>query len=156
MNHRGKKPIQVYIYKNQEPYRKAESIVEAAKISGVSTTQVRNILYHLSDRTCTKEGFSYSLEPLTEEEMEKLPVMDTEPKGYTRVDGRSCRQIVELQEFEVNCKDGKVTHQPAKKAERIDNFKRFLFTKFRERWLLIPQEQATLERIYIREFLDSL
>ena len=82
--------------------------------------------------------------------------MDDNPKGYTRVDGRSCRQIVEAQEYEVNCNDGKVTFQAAKKQERIDNFRQFLFTKFRERWMIIPQAQATLEKIYIREFLDSI
>lgn len=153
---RGKKPIPIYIYKNQEFWCKAASIAEAAEKSGVTPTQVRNILYHISKQPCTRQGFAYSLKPLTDEEREQLPCMDDSPKGYTRVDGRSCRQIVEAQEYEVNCNDGKVTHQAAKKQERIDNFKRFLFTKFRERWLLIPQAQATLERQYIREFLDSI
>ena len=153
---RGRKPIQVYIYKNQEYFGKAQSIQEAAQKSGVTPTQVRNILYHLCKQPCTRQGFAYSIKPLTDEEREQLPCMDTDPKGYTRIDGKSCRQIVEAQEYEVNCNDGKVTFQAAKKQERIDNFRQFLFTKFRERWLIIPQAQATLERQYIREFLDSI
>lgn len=153
---RGRKPVEVYLYKNQEFWGKAASIAEAAQKSGVTPTQVRNILYHLGKQPCTRQGFAYSLKPLTDEEREQLPCLDDNPKGYTRVDGRSCRQIVEAQEFEVNCNDGKVTYQPTKKSERIETFKRFLFTKFRERWLLIPQAQATLERQYIREFLDSI
>lgn len=153
---RGRKPIQVYIYKNQEYFGKAESIAEAAEKTSVTPTQVRNILYHLGKQHCTRQGFAYSTKPLTDDEIEQLPCMDTDPKGYTRVDGRSCRQIIEQQEYEVNCNDGKVTFQAAKKSERIENFKTFLFTKFRERWLLIPQAQATLERQYIREFLDSI
>ena len=153
---RGRKPIQVYIYKNKEFWCKASSIAEASQKTGVTPTQVRNILYHLGKQPCTRQGFAYSTKPLTDDEREQLPCMDTDPKGYTRVDGRSCRQIVETQEYEVNCNDGKVTHQPAKKQERIDNFKRFLFTKFRERWMIIPQKEATLERIFIREFLDSI
>jgi len=151
-----RKPIPIYIYKNQEFWRKAASIAEAAEKTSVTPTQVRNILYHLGKQPCTKQGFSYFTKPLTDDEREQLPCMDTDPKGYTRVDGRSCRQIVEAQEYEVNCNDGKVTYQPAAKKERIEAFKRFLFTKFRERWLLIPQAQATLERQYIREFLDSI
>lgn len=153
---RGRKPIQVYIYKNQELWCKASSIAEAAEKTSVTPAQVRNILYHIGKQPCTRQGFAYSLKPLTEEEREQLSCMDTEQKGYTRVDGRSCKKIVETQEYEVNCNDGNVTYQAAKKQERIDNFKRFLFTKFRERWLLIPQEEAVLERQFIREFLDSI
>lgn len=153
---RGRKPIQVYIYKNQELWCKASSIAEAAEKTSVTPAQVRNILYHIGKQPCTRQGFAYSLKPLTEEEREQLSCMDTDPKGYTRVDGRSCKKIVETQEYEVNCNDGKVTYQAAKKQERIDNFKQFLFTKFRERWLLIPQAEAVLERQFIREFLDSI
>lgn len=153
---RGRKPIQVYIYKNQELWCKASSIAEAAEKTSVTPAQVRNILYHIGKQPCTRQGFAYSTKPLTEEEREQLSCMDTDPKGYTRVDGRSCKKIVETQEYEVNCNDGKVTYQAAKKQERIDNFKQFLFTKFRERWLLIPQAEAVLERQFIREFLDSI
>lgn len=153
---RGRKAIPIYIYKNQEFWYKAASIAEAAEKTGVTPTQVRNILYHIGKQPCTRQGFAYFTKPLTDEEREQLPCMDTDPKGYTRVDGKSCRQIIEQQEYEVNCNDGKVTFQAAKKSERIETFKRFLFTKFRERWMIIPQAQATLERTFIREFLDSI
>ena len=153
---RGRKPIPIYIYKNQELWFKATSIAETAEITNLTPPQVRNILYHLGKRTCTRQGFSYATKPLTDDEIEQLPCMDTEQKGYTRIDGKSCRQIVEEQEYEVACKDGKVTYQASKKQERIDNFKQFLFTSFRERWMLIPKKQATLEKTFIREFLDSI
>ena len=153
---RGRKPIPIYIYKNQEFWCKAASIAEAADKTSVTPPQVRNILYHIGKQTCTRQGFSYSTKPLTYNEIEQLPCMDTKKKGYTRIDGKSCRQIVEEQEYEVACKDGKVTYQASKKQERIDNFKQFLFTSFRERWMLIPKKQATLEKTFIREFLDSI
>ena len=153
---RGRKPIPIYIYKNQELWCKAASIAEAAEITSVTPTQVRNILYHIGKQTCTRQGFSYSPKPLTDDEIEQLPCIDTEQKGYTKVDGKRCRQIVDEQEYEVACKDGKVTYQASKKQERIDNFKQFLFNSFRERWMLIPKKQATLEKTFIREFLDSI
>ena len=153
---RGRKPIQVYIYKNKELWCKASSITEAAEKTSATPAQVRNILYHISKQHCTRQGFSYSTKPLTDDEIEQLPCMDTEQKGYTKVDGKRCRQIVEEQEYEVACKDGNVTYQASKKQERIDNFKQFLFNNFRERWMLIPKKQATLEKIFIREFLDSI
>ena len=153
---RGRKPIPIYIYKNQELWCKAASIAEAAEKTSVTPPQVRNILYHIGKRTCTRQGFSYSTKPLIEDEIEQLPCIDTEQKGYTKVEGKRCRQIVEEQEYEVACKDGKVTYQASKKQERIDNFKQFLFNNFRERWMLIPKKQATLEKTFIREFLDSI
>ena len=153
---RGRKPIPIYIYKNQELWCKAASIAEAAEITSVTPPQVRNILYHIGKQTCTRQGFSYATKPLTDDEIVQLPCIDTEQKGYKRIDGKSCRQIVEEQEYEVACKDGKVTYQASKKQERIDNFKQFLFNNFRERWMLIPKKQATLEKTFIREFLDSI
>ena len=153
---RGRKPIPIYIYKNKELWCKAASIAEAADITNVTPPQVRNILYHIGKRTCTRQGFSYSTKPLIDDELEQLPCIDTEQKGYKRIDGKSCRQIVEEQEYEVACKDGKVTYQASKKQERIDNFKQFLFNNFRERWMLIPKKQATLEKTFIREFLESI
>ena len=153
---RGRKPIQVYIYKNKEFCCKAASIAEAADKTSVTPPQVRNILYHIGKQTCTRQGFSYATKPLTDDEIEQLPCIDTEQKGYKRIDGKSCRQIVEEQEYEVACKDGKVTYQASKKQERIDNFKQFLFNNFKKRWMLIPKKQATLEKTFIREFLDSI
>ena len=153
---RGRKPIQVYIYKNKELLCKASSIAEAAEKTNVTPTQVRYILYHLGKQSCTRQGFAYSTKPLTDDEIEKLPCIDNDQKGYTKVDGKSCRQIVEEQKYEVSGADGNVTYQAANKKERIYNFKQFLYTKFRERWLLIPKAQVTLERTFIREFLESI
>lgn len=147
---------QVYIYKNRELCCKAASITEAAEKTGVTQAQVRNILYHLGKQNCTRQGFAYSTKPLTDDEIEQLPCIDTEQKGYTKVDGKRCRQVVDEQEYEVSGADGNVTYQASKKQERIDNFKQFLFNNFRKRWMLIPKKQATLERTFIREFLDSI
>lgn len=153
---RGRKPIQVYIYKNREFCCKVASIAEAAEKTNVTPTQVRYILYHIGKQPCTRQGFAYSTKPLTDHEIEQLPCIDNDQKGYTKVDGKSCRQIVDAQKYEVSSADGNVTYQASKKQDRIDNFKQFLFASFRERWMLIPKAQATLEKTFIREFLDSI
>lgn len=144
---RGRKPIQVYIYKNRELCCKAASITEAAEKTNVTPTQVRYILYHIGKQPCTRQGFAYSTKPLTDDEIEQLPCIDNDQKGYTKVDGKK---------YEVSGADGNVTYQASNKQERIDNFKQFLYTKFRERWILIPKAQATLEKTFIREFLNSI
>ena len=153
---RGRKPIQVYIYKNREFCCKVSSIAEAAEKTSVTPAQVRSILYKLVKRPCTRQGFAYSTKPLTGNEIEQLPCIDTDQKGYKKVDGKRCRQIVDEQEYEVSGSGGNVTYQAANKKERIDNFKQFLFNNFRERWMFIPKKQATLERTFIREFLESI
>ena len=153
---RGRKSIPIYIYKNREFCCKAASITEAAEKTNVTPTQVRYILYHIGKQPCTRQGFAYSTKPLTDHEIEQLPFVDTSQKGYTKVDGKRCRQIVDEQEYEVSGADGNVTYQASKKQERIDNFKTFLYTIFKDRWMLIPKKQAALEKTFIREFLDSI
>lgn len=151
-----KKPIQIWIYHNQEFIGKYSSMKEAAERAGVPPHTVFNIAHQKTKSPCTRQGFHFSLKQLTEEEIGQLPIMDTVKKnGYTRVDGRACRQIVEDMEYQVDCKNPQVCYLQRNKRDRIEEFKTFLFTKFRERWLLIPKPVATLERQYIRESLNS-
>lgn len=152
-----KKPIQIWIYHNQEFIGKYSSMKEAAERAGVPPHTVFNIAHQKTKSPCTRQGFHFSLKQLTEKEIEQLPIMDTVKKtGYTRVDGRACKQLVEDAVYEVPCKNPQVCYLGRSKQERLDNFKTFLFTKFRERWLIIDKRVATLERQFIREMLKSL
>ena len=152
-----KKRTPIWIYHNQEFIGRYDTATEAAKRAGVTTCTVFNIAHGRVKMACTRQGFHFSLKPLTEEEIEQLPIMDTVKKtGYTRVDGRSCKQLVEDAVYEVPCQNRQVCYLGRSKQERLDNFKTFLFTKFRERWLIIDKRVATLERQYIREMLKSL
>lgn len=149
-----KEKKKTYAYLNQELKFITPTAAEAARKASVATAVVYQILKQ--ERICTKQGWHFSDHELTDEEIEQLPCIDTSKKGYTKVDGKRYRQIVDEQEYEVSGADGNVTYQASKKQERIDNFKQFLFTSLRERWMLIPKAQATLEKTFIREFLDSI
>lgn len=151
-----KKRTPIWVYRNQEFIGRYDSATEAAKRAGVTTCTVFNIAHGRVKMACTRMGFHFSLRQLTDEEMEQLPVMDTvQNQGYTRVDGRACKQLVEDAVYEVPCKDPKVCHLARSRQQRLEDFKMFLFTKFRERWLIIDKRVATLERQYIREMLKS-
>ena len=151
-----KKKKPVYVYLNQELIGRFESCKEASERTNVSPCTVANIVNGKAKTPVTRQGYHFSYKKLTDEEREELPIMDTVKKtGYTRVDGRACRQIVEDAVYEVACKNPLVCHLQRSKIDRIEEFKTFLFTKFRERWLLIPKQVATLERQYIRESLNS-
>lgn len=151
-----RKTIPVFVYHNQEYLGKYDSIGLAAKRGGTTPATVSNIMYGRAKKPYTQQGFSFSLQPLTDEEREKLPVIDTVKQGYTRVDGRACKQIVEDAVYDVDCKNPLVCHLARKKEERKEQLKTFLFTKFRERWLIIDKRVATLERQFLREIINSL
>lgn len=150
-----RKGNRVFIYLNQEYWGEAESQIKAAKKCSVSIATVQQVL---SKRIpCTKRGFYFSLKPLTDEERYELPVKDNHFENQDPTHwGRGCVREVEQQVYEVECKSPNITCLPNKRADKIEEFKTFLFTKFRERWLLIPKPLATLERCYIRDFLREM
>ena len=121
MSTRGRKPTPVYIYKNQEPWYFAHSIEEAANKTNISPTQVRNLMLNKTNKNYTRQGFTYSMTPLTDEEMEKLTLDSTNNDNIIHK-GRGCRKTIDKQDYEINCQDGKVTYQAASKKKRINEF----------------------------------
>jgi hypothetical protein len=152
----SKQRIPIHVYLNREYLGKFNSIVEAGQRASVTPSTVRQIL--MGNQECTKQGFYFSYDKLSDEEVEQLPIRDTMPskEGFVRHDGRSCRKLVEESVFEVDCAKPQVFYQPRSKKERIDELKNFIFTKLHDRWMIVPKNIATLERQYIRETLSSL
>lgn len=152
----SKPKVQVYVYRNREYIGKYQSIVEAGQRAGITPSTVRQIL--LGNQECTRQGYYFAYDKLSDEEVDELPIRDTMPskEGMVRHDGRSCRKLVEESVYEVDCANPQVFYQPRSKKEKIDEFKNFLFTKLHDRWMVIPKNVATLERQYIRETLSSL
>lgn len=148
-----KKPIPVYCYQHKEFVTKAPSLQGAAILADTSVTSVRKIINQ--DIDCTRDGWVFSLEELTPEEMEHMPDSHQEKQKLTRV-GKQCRKDVENQSYEVSCNDGKVLFLPAARKDRITLLRKFIYTKLHDRWMLIPHRVATLEKQMARELLDSL
>lgn len=146
---RGKQPIPVYVYKYQEYLGETKSIVEAAKMSGVSSVQVRNILFKLTKSTHTRDGYTYSLKPLTEEEIENLSTSNSK-------NGHSCEEKVEQFTYEIECSNRNVLYHPKSKEGRIEMFKSFIYPRLNDRWKNMPKKLATLERQYVREFFKTI
>ena len=63
---------------------------------------------------------------------------------------------IEGQAYEVNYKDKLVTYQPRSKEARIREFKRFLESKFRKRWMEQPHKVTVLEKQFINEFFNKI
>ena len=142
-----KKKKKTYAYLNQEFKFVADSAAEAASKASVATAVVYQILKQ--ERICTKQGWHFSDHKLTDEEIEQLPIKCNHHQAEVK-DARGCDKDKN------DCQDMMLFDFPRSKEKKVDEFKSFLFTIFRERWMLIDKKVAQLERAFIREFLDSI
>lgn len=141
-----KKKKKTYAYLNQEFKFVADSASEAARKSSVATSVVYQILK--KQRLCTKQGWHFSDHKLTDEEIEQLPIKDNHHQAEVN-DARGCNKDKN------DCQDMMLFDFPRSKEEKVDEFKSFLFTIFRERWMLIDKKVAQLEKAYIKEALQE-
>lgn len=142
-----KQKRKTYAYLNQEFKFVADSASEAARKASVATAVVYQILKQ--ERICTKQGWHFSDHELTDEEIEQLPIKCNHHQAEVK-DARGCNKDKN------DCQDMMLFDFPRSKEEKVDEFKSFLFTIFRERWMLIDKRVAQLEKAFIREFLDSI
>lgn len=142
-----KEKKKTYAYLNQEFKFAANSAAEAARKASVATAVVYQILS--KQRLCTKQGWHFSDHKLTDEEIKQLPIKDNHHQAEVN-DARGCDKDKK------DCQDMMLFDFPRSKEEKVDEFKTFLFTIFRERWMLIDKKVAQLEKAFIREFLDSI
>lgn len=140
---KGKK--KTYAYLNQELKFITPTAAEAASKASVATAVVYQILS--KQRLCTKQGWHFSDHELTDEEIEQLPIKDNHHQAEVK-DARGCDKDKK------DCQD-MMFGFPRSKEEKVDEFKSFLFTIFRERWMLIDKKVAQLEMAYIREALQE-
>lgn len=140
-----KEKKKTYAYLNQELKFITPTAAEAASKASVATAVVYQILS--KQRLCTKQGWHFSDHELTDEEIEQLPIKCNHHQAEVK-DARGCDKDKK------DCQD-MMFGFPRSKEEKVDEFKSFLFTIFRERWMLIDKKVAQLEMAYIREALQE-
>lgn len=140
---KGKK--KTYAYLNQELKFITPTAAEAASKASVATAVVYQILS--KQRLCTKQGWHFSDHELTDEEIEQLPIKCNHHQAEVK-DARGCDKDKK------DCQD-MMFGFPRSKEDKVDEFKTFLYTIFRERWMLIDKKVAQLEMAYIREALQE-
>ena len=141
-----KEKKKTYAYLNQEFKFAANSAAEAAMKASVATAVVYQIIKQ--ERICTKQGWHFSDHELTDEEIEQLPIKDNHHQAEVK-DAIGCNKDKK------DCQDMMLFDFPRSKEEKVDEFKTFLYTIFRERWMLIDKKVAQLEKAYIREALQE-
>lgn len=138
-----KEKKKTYAYLNQELKFITPTAAEAARKTSVATAVVYQILKQ--ERICTKQGWHFSDHELTDEEIEQLPIKD----NHHQADARGCDK--DKKDFQ----DMRLYDLPRSKERKVDEFKTFLYSIFRERWMLIDKRVAQLEKSYIREALQE-
>ncbi len=148
---RGKEKRPVWIYLNGVFIAKTESLSEASDITRINISSIGLIMK--GKQKCTREGYAFSDHKLNEQEIDELPIKKHKEK---RSDKGICCKKVDRQVYDVSCDKFQVCYFPKSKEERVDEFKKFLYVKFKDRWRVIPHQLATLEKVYIQEFFETI
>ena len=148
---RGKKPIKVWAYRNYQLVKECKSLAEAAASTLESITTVR---LYLDQPKATRKGNVFTSEPLTQEEMQHMPVK--EEKKYEPRANSNCKVQLGNLELEVECSDHQVFFLERSKEARKAQLRQFIYTKLHTYWLTVPQRVSLLDKRFIQEILDSL
>lgn len=148
---RGKKPKKVWVYKDYHLVRECKSLTEAAASTLESIATVR---LYLDQPKATRRGNVFTSEPLTEEEMQHMPVK--EEKKYEPRANSNCKVELGNLELEVECSDHQVFHLERSKEARKAQLRQFIYTKLHTYWLTVPQRVSLLDKRFLQEILDSL
>lgn len=148
---RGRKAKKVWVYKNYQLVRECKSLTEAA----ASTLEsISTVLKYLDKPKATRRGYVFVSEPLTEDEMENMPIKK-EKKQEPRANS-NCKVELGNLELEVECSDHQVFHLERSKEARKAQLRQFIYTKLYNHWMIVPQNIALLEKRFVQEILDSL
>lgn len=148
---RGKKPIKVWAYRNYQLVKECKSLTEAAASTLESIATVR---LYLDQPKATRKGYVFTSEPLTQEEMQHMPVK--EEKKYEPRANSNCKVQLGNLELEVECSDHQVFFLERSKEARKAQLRQFIYTKLHTYWLTVPQSVSLLDKRFLQEILDSL
>lgn len=148
---RGKKPIKVWAYRNYQLVKECKSLAEAAASTLESITTVR---LYLDQPKATRKGNVFTSEPLTQEEMQHMPVK--EEKKYEPRANSNCKVQLGNLELEVECSDHQVFFLERSKEARKAQLRQFIYNKLHTYWLTVPQRVSLLDKRFLQEIIDSL
>ena len=148
---RGKKPINVWVYKDYQLVKECKSLTEAAASTSESIATVR---LYIDQPKASKRGFVFVSEPLTEEEMQHMPIKE-EKKQEERANS-NCKVELGNLEIEVLCSDHQVFHLERSKEARKAQLRQFIYNKLYNHWMTAPQSVSLLEKRFLLEIIDSL
>ena len=152
----------VYIYTEDGSEELMDSIASAAYALRADKLTVSN--FAREERVHPKKQFLAAFRKLSKAEVQtrydefnaKLEALKKTQKETKERSNSECKEIINQQEFSVNCSDRQVTYVPRNRKERIKLLKNLIWASNYNRWYQIPQKIAVLEKRAFEELLDSL
>lgn len=148
-----------YIYKWGQYVTEKPSASEAADYANVTHVTVSNIIR--KKIKANRNGWTFSYEPLSLEEMEELQRLAAEKqlkqeKKLEKIKDNNCVLDLGVCRFDVDCKDGQAFYIPRSKDERKNNIMQLYLAELRMNQGQYTKEITAMKRENMRELLNSV
>lgn len=151
-----RKPKECYVYRDGEFVGKFDSQLHAAEATNTNVSVVGMVARGV--RKIAKNGYYFSNRELTKDEIQALP-LPKEKKEETKQRVRynnQCKEIIENQEFEVDCKTREMFFFERSKEGKKAQLKQYIYSKLKFHFLTIPKKQAILEKRFIDTLINEI
>ena len=136
-----KEKHQVNVYKDGEYIKSCDMLCKAAAYTAKSVTCIR---YVLEKNKPTKEGWYFSDEKLTQEQIDKV---------YSKVTPKKIPMLHKIKSDETTDLD---FYLPPSKNERKQMLVQYIVNHLGDYFMRLPMKRASMEKRFLRRLIDSL
>ena len=151
---RTKKRTYLYLYR--EFIGEFESATQAAQHANETTMVARNVL---SGRCkVTRKGYHYSYTPLTEEEIQQLPIREEKQKNKQQKEKvyKVLYRETENCRWEIESNNTAIFYFPRNRKEKVELLKQFIYKKLTPIWRMQPKARSEMEREFVKDLCKAI
>ena len=145
-----------YLYRNREYIGTFPSATQAAQHAGETTMVARNVL----SKRCkiTRKGYHYSYKPLTQEEMDNLPIREEKqkPKQQKEKVYKVLYRETENCRWEIESNNTAIFYFPRSRKEKVELLKQFIYKKLTPIWRMQPKARSEMEREFVKDLCKAI
>ena len=146
-----------YLYKNREYIGTFPSATQAAQHANESTMVARNVL---SGRCkVTRKGYHYSYTPLSQEEIDNLPIREEKQKPKQQQKEKTYRTLYRETEncrWEIESNNPNLFQFPRNRKEKVEMLKQFIYKKLTPIWFKQPKPLSEMEQEFVKDLCKSI
>ena len=150
---RAKKRTYLYLYR--EFIGEFESATQAAQHAGETTMVARNVL----SKRCkqTRKGYHYSYKPLSQEEMDNLPIREEKQKQQPKEKTyKVLYRETENCQWEIESNNPNLFQFPRNRKEKVEMLKQFIYKKLTPIWRAQPKPLSEMEREFVKDLCKAI
>lgn len=145
-----------YLYRNREYIGTFPSATQAAQHAGETTMVARNVL----SKRCkiTRKGYHYSYKPLTQEEMDNLPIREEKQKNKQQKEKvyKVLYRETENCRWEIESNNTAIFYFPRNRKEKVELLKQFIYKKLTPIWRMQPKARSEMEREFVKDLCKAI